>query len=93
MRRLFALALVLTSVSHLVPSTLDPLGLVQEIGPMLSATELASFMHVWWHHLGLYAGLLVGVIWTVVAVSRARRRVGHPQLSTSPSANSRNASK
>jgi hypothetical protein len=39
----------------------DPLGLTIGLGPLLSTDQIARFKRVWWIHVGLYTGLVLGL--------------------------------
>lgn len=56
-------------------SRLDPLGLTPQLKGLLTSSQIAGFILVWWIHLGLYLGLIVGVIWMLVGIVQRRRSV------------------
>ncbi len=70
--RPFLLAVALAAVFALVLSSADPLDLRGRIGPLLTENQADRFLRVWWIHLGLYLGLLLGLSWTLVSVWRRR---------------------
>jgi hypothetical protein len=39
----------------------------------VAAAQTRRCLQVWWIHTGLYAGLVAGLVWVVVAVARRRR--------------------
>jgi ABC-type cobalt transport system substrate-binding protein len=51
----------------------DPAHLAAQLNGNLSATQSASFLRVWWIHTGLYAGLLLGLVFLLTLVARRRR--------------------
>ena len=72
--RPFVLAVVLAVTFFLLLSSFNPLDFRAKIGTLLSDSQVDSFLRVWWIHLGLYVGLLGGVVWSIVAVVRWRPR-------------------
>ncbi len=40
----------------------DPLGLSSDLGSLLNADQISRFRRVWWIHMGLYAGLTIGLL-------------------------------
>ncbi len=72
--RPFLLAMVLASVFFVSLSGIDPLQFGSRLDSLVSSEELVRFLWVWWIHLGLYTGFLIGSFWSVLAVGRRRRQ-------------------
>jgi hypothetical protein len=51
----------------------DPLRFGQALGTRLGSVALKQFMLVWWIHLSLYLGAVVGTLWAIGVVRRFRR--------------------
>ncbi|HUT34268.1 MAG TPA: hypothetical protein VNE39_12355 [Planctomycetota bacterium] len=73
MWRPFALAAGFAALLPLLLSGFDPLGLGEGLGDLVGPHQVRRFLSVWWTHLGLYLGLLAGVVWIAVDVARKRR--------------------
>jgi len=54
-------ALLFGLLLPIVAGELDPLGLSAGLGSLLRNDEIDRFRRVWWIHLGLYAGLIIGL--------------------------------
>lgn len=74
LRRPVILAIVTAFVLALSFRRYDPFVFSVELDGILDRQQIRRFLLVWWIHVGLYAGLLVSVVWIVVDVSRLRRR-------------------
>jgi len=74
--RPFVLAVGFGVAFPLLLSGSDPLAITSSIEDLLEPSKVARFLMVWWVHLGLYLGLLAGVVWTVLDVAGKRRRGG-----------------
>ena len=74
--RPFVLAAGFGVVFPLLFSESDPLAITSNVEDLLRPSEVARLVTVWWIHLGLYLGLLAGVVWTVLDVAGKRRRGG-----------------
>jgi hypothetical protein len=48
-------------------------GLALQLDRFLVIGQTDAFLHVWWIHTGLYAGLLAGLLWLVALVFKLRR--------------------
>jgi hypothetical protein len=77
--RPFLAAIFLATVFLVTLSGLDPLELSSELDSLVTRREMIRFLWVWWIHLGLYAGFLVGCVWSVFAVGRQRRQTAQNQ--------------
>lgn len=51
----------------------DPLGFTPQLAGLLINSQIAKFLLVWWIHLGLYFGLITGVIWMLLGIAQARK--------------------
>lgn len=69
-------AIVLVPIVSLLICRWDPLKFSarSQLGDLLTATQIASFLAVWGMHLGLYAGGLLGTVYGVFAIRRRRAR-------------------
>lgn len=65
-------ALLAAPLGALVLPPLDPLGLRDELGPLLAERALSALLRVWGIHAALYAGGVLGTIAGVVEVRRRR---------------------
>jgi hypothetical protein len=54
-------AVLLGLLLPFVAGGLDPLGLSSRLGSLLSIDQIGRFKRVWWIHMGLYAGLIIGL--------------------------------
>jgi hypothetical protein len=54
-------AIFLGLVLPIVAGGLDPLGLSARLGSLLNTDQIGRFRRVWWIHMGLYAGLIIGL--------------------------------
>jgi len=72
-------AIVLAPVVSVLICRWDPLNFrsPSQLGDLLTATQATHFLVVWGMHLGIYAGGLVGTIYGVLAIRRARKVVGN----------------
>jgi hypothetical protein len=57
----------------LVAGHSDPAELIFKLAGDLSPAQTARFLRVWWIHIGLYGGLLAGLIWLIWVVGKRRR--------------------
>jgi hypothetical protein len=65
------------AAGHFYPAGLD---LKLEGAPLI--WPFWRFRLVWWIHMGLYAGLLIGLLWLIVVVVRRRRAGPEPAART-----------
>ncbi len=68
----FVLAGTLAVLAPLVLGHADPLGFHAQLIDLISAERIASFLTVWWTHMGAYLGLIMGLC-TVIAMSKPDR--------------------
>jgi hypothetical protein len=59
-------AILLGLLFPIVADGLDPLGLSARLGSLLSIDQIGRFRKVWWIHMGLYAGLIIGVVAMII---------------------------
>jgi hypothetical protein len=57
---------------------LDPLGFKEQLKMLILPAECSRFVTVWWIHLGIYAGFMIGLIWGARAIHRGRRSLVRP---------------
>jgi hypothetical protein len=55
-------------------ATWDPLGFRSVLHRLLDEDQIRRFLFVWWIHLSLYVGALLGLAGGAVAIHRTRRR-------------------
>ncbi len=61
----------------LVAGGSDPFGLSTGLGPLLSTDQIARFKRVWWIHIGLYTGLIIGLV--IMISCRKSHEAWHPE--------------
>ena len=72
--RPFVIAVTFAVLLPLMFGKLDPLGFEAKLNPPLKASQVSGFVRVWWIHLGVYVGLMIGVLWVIFDVAGIRRR-------------------
>jgi hypothetical protein len=70
-------AVLLGLLLPIVADGLDPLGLSAHLGSLLSADQIGRFRRVWWIHMGLYAGLIIGL--AAMSLRRKGDSTRHPE--------------
>jgi hypothetical protein len=65
-------ALLLAPVGSWIAYRVDPLGFTSLLEGMLSPAKIGRFRAVWGIHLGLYAGGLLGTLWSILRLRRLR---------------------
>jgi ABC-type cobalt transport system substrate-binding protein len=61
-------------------SRFDPARLSVQLDTMISAEKIARFRQVWWAHVGLYAGLVIGLALMIFHAVKERRSIGSDRL-------------
>jgi hypothetical protein len=56
-------------------SKFDPAGFSRQLNTLLDHAKLVRFRQVWWTHVGLYAGMLIGLTAMLLRAARERKIV------------------
>jgi hypothetical protein len=56
-------------------SRFDPARFSEQLTPLLTAAKIALFRQVWWTHIGLYAGLVIGLTLMIRRASKDRKLI------------------
>jgi hypothetical protein len=54
-------------------SQFDPAKFSVQLGTLLDAEGISRFRRVWWIHLGLYAGMIVGLVAMLLRIAKERK--------------------
>jgi ABC-type cobalt transport system substrate-binding protein len=54
-------------------SKFDPVRFSAQLEPLLSAGRISRFRQVWWTHIGLYAGMVVGLAAMILCAAKERK--------------------
>ena len=63
-------------------SKFDPARLSAQLGTLLDAGGVSRFRQVWWTHAGLYAGMVIGLLAMLLRVSRERKNLATPPVTS-----------
>lgn len=62
----------------------DPAHFASQLAPILDGLRINQFREVWWIHIGLYAGMVAGLIGMIIAANKARGKNELGNSSSSP---------
>jgi hypothetical protein len=68
-------AILLGVMLPIIAGGFDPLSLSGRLGSLLNTDQIGRFRRVWWIHVGLYAGLIIGL---AAMILRRKNDVAHP---------------
>jgi hypothetical protein len=54
-------------------SKFDPAQFSTQLGTLLNAGEISRFQQVWWTHIGLYAGMVIGLTAMILRAAKERK--------------------
>jgi hypothetical protein len=74
-----ALAIATGILLPLLLGSWDPLGFRPVLTRAISVEGVRNFLRVWWIHVGVYLGTLLGLIWGATTIHRKRGRLPAPQ--------------